>query len=125
MAPGNPVQFRATIKKAGGRPATDPGDKPVFEVLLKTTVSGPNLELMKSLGKDASVVIVPDVDPQQSLPFDEDNGRVTKVDAESTVIDTKTVIPPAGRRRNGTRSSEQVPPAERPDPREEPAADPA
>lgn len=113
------ISIHATLKKAGGRPAREPGDKPIFELVLRSEVNAETSAIMAKLGKDFEVRLEPVPDAQGKL-FDEAmGGRVTTVDQNSIVLESiavdgdseehtngqEHVEVNAGRRRRGTRAT--------------------
>jgi hypothetical protein len=135
------ITVRANLKALRIRPAREPGDKPVLEVVLRTEVDPTSFHLAAKAGKEMTVEFIPDPELQPSLPLDElDRGieRVTTVEPDGIVASTEQIDqvpePPeangvehepgwaerAGvgssehehrRRRRGTRSSERTPSA--------------
>lgn len=105
------ISIHATLKKAGGRPAREPGEKPIFELVLRSEVNAETAAIMAKLGKDFSVHLEPVPDPQGTLPWDDEPVRTTVVDSDQVVVSTEQtngqehVEVSRGHRRRGTRAS--------------------
>jgi hypothetical protein len=91
------VELRANLKALRIRPAREPGDKPVLEVVLRSEVNEATIAIAAKAGKDLTCFLVPDPELQPGLFGD------TEADTDEPVT-----VPSNGRRRRGTRSSEHA-----------------
>ena len=106
------ITVRANLKALRIRPAREPGDKPVLEVVLRTEVDPTSFYLAAKAGKEMTVDFIPDPELQPSLPLDEpERGleRANGVEHEPGSPESTGIS--AGRRKRGTRSSEGTPSA--------------
>ncbi len=118
------VTLRANLKALRVRPAREPGDKPVLEIVLRSEVDSTTIQLTSKAGKDMTVAFTPDPELQPELPLPE---RYTVTDPDGIVISSElgtngvdhepywqeqtgvgtSAIAQGRRRRRGTVSSEQ------------------
>jgi hypothetical protein len=101
--PETEIRLRANLKALRIRPAREPGDKPVLEVVLRSEVDPRSFYLAAKAGKDLSVVFIPDPELQYPLPLDDDPDpdpdpddeaepeRVTTVEPDGIVASTELV----------------------------------
>jgi hypothetical protein len=100
------ITVRANLKAIRIRPAREPGDKPVFEFLLRSEVSDVAMQLGYKAGREMTVHLVPDPEVQPRLIPDAAEAPALSMDAEEDEVEQPVTVPSAGRRRRGTRTPE-------------------